>query len=335
MTDENKTRFKAKRRLIILSSVFILAILAFVIGAYLENKNKTQARGVIQEDIGVLKRVTYQDEEYIEKTAVTTILLMGVDQNDDEERYTARQGGQTDFIMLYVIDHNDRTISQLQIDRDTMANVKVYGIFGNDLGTRMMQICLAHGYGTTDEENNQNAVDAVQRLLQGITVDYYATLDLASIGVINHLLGGVTVTLEDDFSAFDPTMLPGTELQLTDQQAVLFTRYRLDIGDGSNESRMRRQRTFLSAAGNLLNEKIDEDTEFLGQMYDGLQDVMTTDLTKAQLINELNTAYKYEIQPVDTLAGQHTVSSDGFMEFYVQDGAAIEWVLNVFYKPAK
>ena len=152
MTDENKPKLKAKKRLIILSSVFILAILAFVIGAYLENQNKTQERGVIQEDIGVLKRVTYQGKEYIEKTAVTTILLMGVDQNDDEERYTARQGGQADFIMLYVIDHNDRTISQLQIDRDTMANVKVYGIFGNDLGTRMMQICLAHGYGTTDEE---------------------------------------------------------------------------------------------------------------------------------------------------------------------------------------
>ena len=178
-------------------------------------------------------------------------------------------------------------------------------------------------------------MDAVQRLLQGITVDYYATLDLASIGVINHLLGGVTVTLEDDFSAFDPQMTPGTTLQLTDQQAVLFTRYRLDIGDGSNESRMRRQRTFLSAAGDLLNEKIDEDAEFLGQMYDGLQEVMTTDLTKAQLINELNTAYKYEVQAVDTLAGQHTVSSDGFMEFYVQDGAATEWVLKVFYKPAQ
>ena len=47
------------------------------------------------------------------------------------------------------------------------------------------------------------ARDAVSRLLQGENIDFYLAASL-DISVLNDLAGGVTVTLEDDFSAADP-----------------------------------------------------------------------------------------------------------------------------------
>ena len=41
------------------------------------------------------------------------------------------QGGQADFQRLIVIDSKDKTVRQLQIDRDTMAEVTVLGMLGN------------------------------------------------------------------------------------------------------------------------------------------------------------------------------------------------------------
>ncbi len=40
----------------------------------------------------------------------------------------------------------------------------------------------------------------------GKNIDFYLAMSLDGISVLNDLAGGVTVTLEDDFSAADPAM---------------------------------------------------------------------------------------------------------------------------------
>jgi len=322
-----------KIRIIVSAAVLVVVIAGLAIGYIVEKNSHTQERGVIAEDIGVLNRVDYEGATYIEKPAITTLLLLGVDKTSTDSSYGARQGGQSDFIMVIAIDHGNKTLYQLQIDRDTMTNVKIYGILGNELGTRIMQICLAHGFGATQEENDKNAVDAVQNFLQGIQIDYFISLDLESIGVLNDALGGVTVTLADDFTAYDPLMTQGKTIRLNAVQAEIFTRYRLEVGDGSNESRMTRQKTFMSAAGELLKARITTRTDFVNGLFDQLQGVMTTNLSKGQLANEVNTAYNYKIMPVEVLAGEHKISENGFMENYVAQDAVIRWILQVFYEP--
>lgn len=48
----------------------------------------------------------------------------------------------------------------------------------------------------------------------GGDIDFYLEMSLDGISVLNDLAGGVTVTLEDDFSAEDPAMTRGTTLSL-------------------------------------------------------------------------------------------------------------------------
>ena len=55
------------------------------------------------------------------KRDLTNILIMGVDWVDMEESSSsARYSGQADFLLLLTLDRENRTISTLQIDRDTI-----------------------------------------------------------------------------------------------------------------------------------------------------------------------------------------------------------------------
>lgn len=48
----------------------------------------------------------------------------------------------------------------------------------------------------------------------GESVDFYVAMNMDGISELNDLAGGVTVTLEDDFSSIDPAMTKGTTLTL-------------------------------------------------------------------------------------------------------------------------
>jgi len=332
---KNKNHQKHLRRAnaILWGVVFVLVVLLLYIGIKLEQESHTQTRGVEQQAVGLRNRIEYQGVTYVEKTGLTTLLLMGIDQNDVSIDYGARRGGQADFQLLLVIDPESRSIYQLQIDRDTITDVEVLGIFGNSLGLQPMQICLAHGFGLTTEECDRYAVEAMERMLPGLEVDFYITLDLAAIGILNDTLGGVTVTLEDDFSAEDPAMARGVTLTLNAKQAETFVRSRMEIGDGTNRSRMLRQRAYMSAAKDLLRLHMRNDTDYIGKLFDALKNDMTSNASRSTLLNEANRAYSFQLLPMETLPGEHTIGHDGFMEFHLADNAALDWVMRVLYEP--
>ena len=140
------------------------------------------------------------------KRDLTNILLLGVDWTETEDAVSGRYAGQADFLYLITLDKKNRTILTLQLDRDTITDIRIFGPFGDYTGIRTTQLCLSHAYGDTPEQNNENTVWAVERLLGGIPVDACVALDMGAIDALNEALGGVTVTLEEDFSRLDAQM---------------------------------------------------------------------------------------------------------------------------------
>lgn len=69
----------------------------------------------------------------------------------------------------------------------------------------------------------------MSNFLDGQRIDGYAAVNMGAIGTINHLAGGVTVTIEDDFSKVDKTMKMGETITLTDEQAVHYVHDRYDV----------------------------------------------------------------------------------------------------------
>ncbi len=315
--------------------VLVLAVIGFFIFSKLEEEAYPEQRGQMSKDFGKLPTMEYQGKTYQMKPNLTSMLFIGYDKTDDAPTVGFRQGGQADFLVLSVLDHRNKTVHQLQIDRDTMTNVAVLGVMGNKVGTRVMQICLSHGFGADDETNSKYTVDAVSNLLQGAPIDLYLAMDIRGINVLNDALGGVKVPIEDDFSAYDPTMVQGTTMKLQGQQAELYVRSRYHIGDGTNEQRMRRQQHFMDAAVKLVQERISAEASFADTLLDAIEEVSNTNVTRGRLINEINRAYKYDIRPADTLAGEYKAGDDGFMEFHASEESIISWIINVFYNPVE
>lgn len=53
----------------------------------------------------------------------------------------------------------------------------------------------------------ENTVDAVSTLRKGQKIDGYAMINMSAIQVVNDMVGGVTVTIEGDFSERDKRKL--------------------------------------------------------------------------------------------------------------------------------
>lgn len=265
------------------------------------------------------------------KRDLTNILLIGVDWAEmHSPTSSGRYAGQADFLLLVTFDKKNKTVSTLQIDRDTMTDIRVYGPFGDYTGVRETQICLSHAYGATAEENCENTVWAVGRLLGNIPIDGYMALDMSGITALNDALGGVTVTLEEDFSSLDPQMVKGATITLRGKQAETFVRGRTGVGDGTNAARMRRQKAFMQKAADLIAEGMERDPNFAGTLLDSLSSHMTMNITRGWLINKAYESSGYMRTDMQTLAGSHTIGADGFMEFHA-DMDALNDLLTASY----
>ena len=322
--------------IVCLSAVLLVCLIAggYALGRHFENKAYHEERQQMSENFGKLPTVTYNDKQYVRRPEVDTFLLMGVDRPDGEEPSGYRRGGQADFLLLIVIDNKQKSIHQLQIDRDSITDVPIVGVLGNDAGTRRMQVGLSHAYGGSEEDRCKHTLQAVANLLGGETAQHYMSAMINDIGVLNRVLGGITVTIPEDYSEQDPAMVRGAVLTLTDKQAEVLVRSRMTVGDGTNAARMERQRSFLSAAVDQVRARIAQDANFAGELIDALEQMSgDTDYQRGQLINLLNQIYNYDVLPVETLRGEYKTGTDGFAEFYADEESVVEWVLQTLYEP--
>lgn len=327
---KNKTVFHAVAALL---AVLAVVLVLYGGGRWLEKRaekpeTRTQLPQADQETVEV-DGVTYR-----KKSRLTTILVMGVD-HDTQDSYEYRKAGQADFLRLVVLDDADKTVQQLQIDRDTITPVTVLGLLGDRYEPVTQQICLGYAFGDGRQTSCEVTVEAVENLLGGQTIDQYLAMGLDGISTLNDLAGGVTVTLEDDFSAADPAMTKGATLTLQGDQAEIFVRRRMDIGEGTNEARMVRQEEYLAQLSAQLESRVQQDQQFTAQVYDALQPYLVTDLAKGQLVNEVWAAKDDTVEPAIALEGEHKVAEDGFTEFYPTEASIQKAVLTLFWEPVE
>ena len=332
---------RKKKSLIYVLVVLIVIIAALVLlyqgGRWLEHQTeKPEVRGDYTQRYAYDNLIEQDGVTYRQRKNLTTILLMGIDTDDQSAPAQGyRNGGQADFLRLVVVDHADKSVAQIRIDRDTMTPITVLGVLGNKSGVRTAQICLSHGFGDGKNQSCELTVEAISNLLLGMPIDFYVAMNMEGIPALNDMLGGVKVTIADDFSSLDPSMTPGTTMTLKGDQAELFVRSRRDIGVGTNEARMARQEVYVAALADALFKRAGKDKEFIGTLYDSLTPYLTTNLPRGRMINEVWSARNYEKGTVVKPEGTHTVGSDGFMQFYADESALKQTVLELFFERVK
>ena len=323
-------------RVVALAAVLLAVLLAggYLLGQHLERSAlKEEPTGDATERLASRNTIEHDGRTYMQRGNVISILLIGVDRDSDAEQLVAnRSGGQADFLRLIVIDREKRTVSQLAIDRDTLAEITILGVLGDVTGTRTEQISLSHSFGDGREQSAELTRQAVSGLLFGTNIDFYVAMNFDGIPVMNDTLGGVTVTIPEDLTVLDPSWTKGTEVTLHGSESETFLRSRRGVGDGTNVSRMSRQQVYLSAASRLLQERITEDKDFIGSMFDSLSPYLVSSISRARLVNDAYSARDYARPAVFSPPGEHRINDRGFTEFAADRDALLEMVLELFYR---
>jgi LCP family protein required for cell wall assembly len=309
--------------------IFLLSTVLLIVNLW-ENRNSAYFP---EGTAGPQSVMQYNGTEYELKEGIRTLLVLGLDKFDEVEAiegYTNNK--QADFVILLVIDDNEKTVTALHINRDTMADIPVLGIAGEKIGMVNKQLALAHTYGNGREVSCRNTADAVSSMLYNITVNHYVSVTMDSVPVYNDLVGGVEVTVLDDFAGIDDELVKGETVTLKGEKALTYIRSRKGLDDSSNSTRMVRQRQYLDALYDKSVECKNSDENFVLTAVLQMADYMVSDCSSNQLTELAQTIIDYEFTEIRTIEGDNVVG-EKHMEFFPDVDSLKKNVVELFYVP--
>lgn len=325
-----ETRDTKNRRLQYIAGILLIIFLLSGVLVFASIWDRTHSESGSQ-GVNVSTTFVYNGEEYVRKDGIETVLILGLDKFDGEIDETAYNNDkQSDFMMLLVIDNNQKKCTPIQINRDTMVDMNVLGLNGNKVGTVNKQIALAHTYGNGREVSCGNAADAVSNLLFGVKPEHYISMPMDAVPVFNDLVGGVEIEVRDDFTGIDDALVKGETVTLTGEQALTYVRSRQGMEDSTNEARMARQRQYIKALYEKTVEKAENDDEFAVQTATTMKEYLVSNYTDTRLQELVDKIADYRMAEIRYLNGE-MVAGEKYMEFHVDEESTKKLVAELFY----
>ncbi len=272
--------------------------------------------------------------QWVVEKELETLLVIGI---DDFGAVTGsdsyNNSHQADFMVLLLHDPATGENQAIHINRDTMTAIPVLGVTGQKAGTRYGQLALAYTYGKGREDSCRNTVDAVSNLLYGIEIDHYITVTMDAVPILNDWAGGVELTVLDDFSGIDDTLILGKETTLYGEQALRYVRSRMGLDDSSNLHRMERQRQYAMAWLDTA-QPLFSNVDAMLRLVMELENYYFSDCTASELTKLMDRYAAGIPQTVNTVAGESVQGSD-YMEYYADEEALEQMVVELFYRSAE
>ena len=323
-------KLKLYKKLTITIAAVIIFCLAAVIVFRAIDRQKLREQEAYEAEQGVVR---INGKKYLPKKNIETYLFMGIDSLDKVKKVEDYgESGQSDVLMLMVRDISEGTFKTLAINRNTLTNVKSLDLDNSYLGDSVVQIALAHASGDGLEASCENTVDAVSELLGGQKIDGYAAVNMGAISIINHMAGGVTVTIEDDFSKVDPSLKIGDTVQLSDEQAVHYVHDRWDVADETNENRMKRQSVYMEGLKKNIKEKCQTDSTYPLDLYNALGDYMVTNISANKFSKLALLVVKEKDEGEVSISGTEGLDELDFATFEADEESLNAAIAELFYK---
>lgn len=328
---------KSKAKKILVLAIVLLLFLGMIGGiSFWESKQRQEAM-LVQSEIDESARrrregwVNRDGVWYAPKENQETVLMIGLDKTEPiEASESYNNNAQADFLLLAIFDETKETTTILHINRDTMAEIPVLGVNGQLAGTMTGQLALSHTYGSGLQDSCMNTVNAVSDFLYGIKINHYVAMTMGAVPYINDLVGGVPVTVLDDFSGIDDSLVEGETITLKGEQALHYVRNRADLEDSSNLNRMKRQQQYLTSMAKQV-EKLDDDFSVSTQQVATIAKYIISDCSIDTLSRMAEQFVDYPLQEMQDVQGE-TVRGEEFIEFYPDEEKLAEQVLELFYE---
>ena len=286
-------------------------------------------------------QILYKGQVYERNTDMITILVMGIDkesvqtiggQSWDMDAAGENIGGQADAQFLVLINPHTEKINLIAINRNSMVDVDVWNPDGTYKGIYIQQICLQHGYGSGGKDSCERQVKTVSRLFHGIPINAYAAIEMDAIPELNDAVGGVTVEVLEDIPGTG--LKQGSTVTLDGLEAYRYLRYRDTSVFDSATSRLQRQKQYISAFAKKGKEQILADFDVALNLYQTILKYMVTDVDQNELTYLATefTGYQFDYGNIYSLQGE-TMMGSRFQEFYVDDEALQDMIIELFYEP--
>ena len=320
-----------RRKIPIFVAVAILVVILISVAAVLL-KEWDKNRGVFPQYGEEEHVLEYNGVDYVVDEAVETFLVIGLDKFDgatSSDSYNNDQ--QADFLMLLIFNNTENKYTALHINRDTIANINVLGVAGNKVGTVRKQIALSHTYGNGRDVSCHNTADAVSDLLMGVKIDHYMSLKMDSVMIFNDLVGGVEVTVLDDFTGIDNSLVKGERVTLMGEQALNYVRSRYGLDDSTNNARMERQQQYLRSLYDKTMEMAKDDEEFVVNASLEMSEYMITDRSVTQLQELARKMTEYDFVGIEKIDGNIRIGNN-HVEFIPDEADVKRLVVDLFYR---
>ncbi len=313
-----------RRALLVFAAIFLGAAALYWGGTTIEQNNKNaEPHGDLTKlntsaPIATAAAITGNLQP---RSNLTTLLFIGVGHHAQTvEQNAALNDGHADYLLVLVIDEDQKTITPIQLSRETVTDA-----------TQNQPNHLVYTQGDGGEQSCQQTLDAISQMLLGVEIPYYFAIDFNAAVPINDALGGITVLLSDDFTSLDPTMASGATLKLQGRQPA----YYLDTGIGTVETLMARQQAFWEGCYHKLVEQAGTDggANIVETVYNTLQPYLTTNLSRGKILNMVLNTRRYQTQSTIHLTGTYSADAQGALTFHADPDALTQLVEQVFYEP--
>ena len=310
--------------ILVIVCLLLLAAVGYTVVNDKKEKENLISNGKGESQSGI---VTVNGKKYKRNSDVHTVLFMGIDKSEKAELHrTPGENGQSDSLNLLAVNRAEKTAQIIQISRDSMVNIDIYGASGEKLMSEEGQIALQYAYGDGEEESCRLTSKKVSELMYGVEIDSYVSLTMDGMIAASDELGGITLTVPADYTAIDPGFAKGETLTLNGEMAEKYVRSRDIEALDSNNQRMERQAQFMQALIVKL-QGLGSNSRYLS-LYEKMEPYMVTNMTAEEMM-ELS---EYEIASDMMKVPGEVIEKDGHAQYIVDNKKLQQIILKVFYK---
>ncbi len=270
------------------------------------------------------KTVKYNGHTYALNENMVSACFLGFDRETPSEE----SAGQADAVIVAAFDLDANDVKLISVPRESMVDVEMLSPEGTYGGTATTALCLAYAYGDGKHTSCANTVRAVSNALYGIPIPFYLALDLSGIVPLNDAVGGVEVTALETIP--DSDIEQGQTIRLEGEDARRYVQWRDEPVLESPLQRQARQAQYVEAFA----LQAASNPAALLDLYQATAEHVLTNLS----MNELGclalclAASDASDLDIVTLSGEMRDGAS-YGEFYLDQAAAYETILSIYYHP--
>ncbi len=334
MLPKKRNKNRRKRIAAVLVICGVLAVVAvFAAGIWKQQRKahmETDSASVSSEE-NTSESITYKGKTYVYNDHLSNYLFMGIDTKGDMETAESGDAGQADAIFLTSMDRVTKEVNVISIPRDTMTEIEMFSVSRKSLGLMENHINLQYAQGDGKTESCELMKTAVSKLLGGIPVHGYCSVNMDGIPVMTEAAGNVQVVIPDNsLEEVNPEFTEGAEVTLTKDNVEQFVRYRNTGREQSALVRQDRQKIFIEAYMKKAQEQYAKDASFVTGLYESMKPYMVTNIGNDLFVKFLSAAQEGKFS-VHTLPGKGA-QGEYFDEYRVDEEALQEMIISVFYR---